>query len=194
MGTLQIFESSDVIGVTEARLLLKQRALQPPIGTPDLETLAAAEVWVCARTGSGTDNQPVVGARRRALLSANQEQIRLYHDIGQVVLDLQRHQGWGARVIDRLSSDLRAEFPDMKGLSASNLKYMPFFASECPGRFSAPVGAGVVSVCGGMRGDSQCHVPYSVITNNANRYPSTTQAAVKTSAAAVMTRRNPLTL
>jgi hypothetical protein len=83
MGTLQKFESSDVIGVTQARVLLKQRALQPPIGTPDLETLAAAEVWVCARTVSGTDNQRVVGARRRALLSVNQEQIRLYHDIGQ---------------------------------------------------------------------------------------------------------------
>jgi predicted nuclease of restriction endonuclease-like (RecB) superfamily len=76
----------------------------------------------------------ISGARRRALLTVNQEQIRLYHDIGQVILDRQRRQGWGARVIDRLSSDLRAEFPDMKGLSASNLKYMRFFASECPDR------------------------------------------------------------
>ncbi|MBS0422659.1 MAG: DUF1016 family protein [Proteobacteria bacterium] len=74
------------------------------------------------------------GARQRALLSVNQEQIRLYHEIGQEILDRQRRQGWGAKVIDRLSSDLRAEFPEMKGLSASNLKYMRFFASECPGR------------------------------------------------------------
>jgi len=29
---------------------------------------------------------------------------------------------------------LRAAFPDMKGLSSSNLKYMKFFAQECPGR------------------------------------------------------------
>ena len=76
----------------------------------------------------------ISGARQRALLSVNQEQIRLYHEIGQEILDRQRRQGWGARVIDRLSSDLRAEFPDMKGLSSSNLKYMRFFASECPDR------------------------------------------------------------
>jgi len=76
----------------------------------------------------------ISGARQRALLSVNQEQIRLYHEIGQEILDRQKRQGWGARVIDRLSSDLRAEFPDMKGLSASNLKYMRFFAAECPDR------------------------------------------------------------
>jgi predicted nuclease of restriction endonuclease-like (RecB) superfamily len=74
------------------------------------------------------------GARQRALLAVNQEQIRLYHDIGRDILDRQSRQGWGAKVIDRLSSDLRAAFPDMKGLSASNLKYMRFFASECPDR------------------------------------------------------------
>jgi predicted nuclease of restriction endonuclease-like (RecB) superfamily len=68
------------------------------------------------------------------LLSANEEQIRLYHDIGREILDRQRRQGWGAKVIDRLSTDLRAAFPDMKGLSASNLKYMRFFAMECPDR------------------------------------------------------------
>ena len=69
-----------------------------------------------------------------ALLAANGEQIRLYHDIGREILDRQSRQGWGAKVIDRLSADLRAEFPDMKGLSASNLKYMRYFASECPDR------------------------------------------------------------
>lgn len=74
------------------------------------------------------------GARQRALLAVNQEQIRLYHDIGRDILDRQSRQGWGAKVIDHLSSDLRVAFPDMKGLSASNLKYMRFFASECPDR------------------------------------------------------------
>jgi predicted nuclease of restriction endonuclease-like (RecB) superfamily len=74
------------------------------------------------------------GARQRALLSVNQEQIRLYHEIGQEILDRQRRQGWGAKVIERLSFDLRAAFPNMKGLSASSLKYMRFFAAECPDR------------------------------------------------------------
>ncbi len=78
--------------------------------------------------------QCIQGARQRALLAANGEQIRLYHQIGREILDRQSRQGWGAKVIDRLSVDLRAAFPDMKGLSASNLKYMRYFALECPGR------------------------------------------------------------
>jgi len=72
------------------------------------------------------------GARQRAVLAANAEQIRLYHHIGCEILERQRRQGWGARVVDHLSADLRAAFPEMKGLSASNLKYMRVFAQECP--------------------------------------------------------------
>ena len=76
--------------------------------------------------------QRIQGARQRAVLAANEEQIRLYHDIGRDILDRQRRQGWGAGVIDRLSADLRAAFPDMKGFSARNLNYMRLFARECP--------------------------------------------------------------
>jgi len=72
------------------------------------------------------------GARQKVLLTANHEQIRLYHEIGMDILERQSRQGWGAKVIDRLSSDLREAFPDMKGFSSSNLKYMRFFAQECP--------------------------------------------------------------
>jgi predicted nuclease of restriction endonuclease-like (RecB) superfamily len=74
----------------------------------------------------------IAGARQRVLFAANQEQIRLYHEIGREILDRQSRQGWGAKVIDRLSADLRSAFPDMKGLSNANLKYMRFFAQECP--------------------------------------------------------------
>ena len=51
----------------------------------------------------------IQGARQRAVLAANAEQIRLYHDIGREILERQSQQGWGAKVIDRLSADLRAE-------------------------------------------------------------------------------------
>jgi len=40
--------------------------------------------------------------------------------------------GWGAKIIDRLSADLKTEFPDMKGLSVRNLKYMRSFAEAYP--------------------------------------------------------------
>ena len=76
--------------------------------------------------------QRIQSARQRALLAANDEQIQLYHDIGREILDRQSRQGWGAKVIDRLSADLRAAFPEMKGFSSRNLKYMKVFAEECP--------------------------------------------------------------
>jgi len=74
----------------------------------------------------------IAGARQRATLSVNQELVRLYHQIGADILERQARQGWGAKVIDRLASDLRDAFPEMKGLSSSNLKYMRFFAQMCP--------------------------------------------------------------
>lgn len=78
--------------------------------------------------------QRIQGARQRALLSANAEQIRLYHELGRDILERQSREKWGTKVIERLSADLRAAFPDMKGLSATNLKYMRFFAEHCPER------------------------------------------------------------
>lgn len=74
----------------------------------------------------------IQGARAKAALAVNAELIRLYHRIGAEILDRQARLGWGARVIDRLSSDLRDAFPDMKGFSGSNLKYMKVFAELCP--------------------------------------------------------------
>ena len=74
----------------------------------------------------------IAGERLRAVLSANAAMILLYWDIGQVILQRQMAEGWGARVIDRLSNDLRQSFPDMKGLSPRNLKYMRAFAETWP--------------------------------------------------------------
>ena len=50
--------------------------------------------------------------------------IELYWTIGKAILDRQKAEGWGTRVIDRLSDDLRAAYPDMRGLSRSNIHYM----------------------------------------------------------------------
>jgi predicted nuclease of restriction endonuclease-like (RecB) superfamily len=74
----------------------------------------------------------ISSARSRAVLYVNQELIQLYHQIGTEILERQTRQGWGAKVIDRLAADLRDAFPDMKGFSSSNLKYMRFFAQMCP--------------------------------------------------------------
>ncbi len=71
-------------------------------------------------------------ARIRASLSANSEMILLYWKIGQGILSRQDHEGWGAKVIDRLAVDLRSAFPDMKGFSSRNLKYMRALAETYP--------------------------------------------------------------
>ena len=72
------------------------------------------------------------GAQVRAALSVNRELVLLYWQIGREILIQQVAQGWGAKVIDRLSQDLRQAFPEMKGFSARNLKYMRAFAEAWP--------------------------------------------------------------
>lgn len=70
--------------------------------------------------------------RYKAARAVNKELILLYYHIGSEILKSQETQGWGAKVIDRLSHDLRSSFPEMKGLSPRNLKYMRLFAESYP--------------------------------------------------------------
>jgi predicted nuclease of restriction endonuclease-like (RecB) superfamily len=71
-------------------------------------------------------------AQQRATLAVNRELVLLYWQIGRDILARQAEQGWGAKVIERLANDLRAAFPDMKGFSPRNLKYMRAFAEAWP--------------------------------------------------------------
>lgn len=71
-------------------------------------------------------------AQQRATLAVNRELVLLYWQIGRDILARQAAQGWGAKVIERLALDLRAAFPDMKGFSPRNLKYMRAFAEAWP--------------------------------------------------------------
>jgi len=71
-------------------------------------------------------------ARIRASRVVNTELLTLYWDLGRAILDRQETEGWGTKVIDRLAVDLRAAFPEMRGLSRSNLKYMRQMASTWP--------------------------------------------------------------
>ena len=72
--------------------------------------------------------------RLRVVLAANSAMILLYWDIGRMILDRQERAGWGAKVIDRLSTDLREAAPEMHGLSPRNLKYMRAFVAAWPDR------------------------------------------------------------
>jgi len=71
-------------------------------------------------------------ARIQASLSVNMHLLVLYWKIGKTILQHQQAEGWGAKIIDNLSHDLKSEFPDMKGISPRNLKYMRAFAEAYP--------------------------------------------------------------
>lgn len=71
-------------------------------------------------------------AQQRSTLAVNRELVLLYWQIGRDILDRQARQGWGAKVIERLSEDLRSAFPEMKGFSRANLMYMRAFAEAWP--------------------------------------------------------------
>ncbi len=70
--------------------------------------------------------------RVKAVLAANAAMVLMYWDIGSQILEKQQMEGWGAKVIDRLSQDLKGVFPDMGGFSPRNLKYMRKFAESWP--------------------------------------------------------------
>lgn len=72
--------------------------------------------------------------RVRAVLAANAAMVLLYWDIGRLILERQKLEGWGTKVIDRLAQDLSEAQPDMTGLSPRNLKYMRAFAEAWPDR------------------------------------------------------------
>jgi len=68
-------------------------------------------------------------AQVKAALAVNSELVLLYWRLGRDIVARQKKEGWGAHVIDRLSADLRAAFPEMQGFSPRNLKYMRSFAA-----------------------------------------------------------------
>lgn len=71
-------------------------------------------------------------SRVRAVLAANPVVIEAYWHIGHIILARQQQAAWGAKVIDRLATDLQSAFPDMSGLSWRNLHSMKTFAQAFP--------------------------------------------------------------
>ncbi len=72
----------------------------------------------------------VRAARYAALKAVNKELVGLYWDIGRMIAERQKVEGWGKSVVQQLAADLQAEFPGMQGYSAQNLWYMRQFFLE----------------------------------------------------------------
>lgn len=73
----------------------------------------------------------IMVAQYRAAVHANTDMLLLYHDIGCVINE---HKSWGNKFIDNLATDIRIAFPESKGYSVRNLKYMAKFAEIYPDR------------------------------------------------------------
>lgn len=78
--------------------------------------------------GVSSIKERIQRARVKASMLVNSELTLLYWDIGHDILEKQDKEGWSAKVVERMSADLKATFPDMKGWSRSNLMYMRQFA------------------------------------------------------------------
>lgn len=83
-------------------------------------------------------------AQVKAALAVNRELVLLYWQIGKDILVRQQERGWGAKVIERLSHDLRLAFPEMKGFSRTNLLYMRAFAEAYPDQAFVQQAAGQI--------------------------------------------------
>ena len=68
-------------------------------------------------------------AQYKAIFGANRELILLYWNIGNVIIE---SSVWGNKFVDNLARDIKLEFPNTKGYSVRNLKYMRKFAAMFP--------------------------------------------------------------
>lgn len=99
--------------------LKQNKSTQPELSQAYLETLKEIK-------------DKIQTSQIKAAVKVNQELVQLYWEIGTVISQKQKKEGWGAKTIDRLGKDLRSMFPKMKGFSPRNLKYMLRFSLEYP--------------------------------------------------------------
>lgn len=120
-------ESEEALGMADKRKFGKSESgiVQQPVG--QLIPRGYTELLEDLKTRIRT-------AQVRAGLAVNRELVLLYWEVGRRILDSQRNEGWGAKVVERLAQDLRHEFPEMKGLSRANLLYMRALADAYPDR------------------------------------------------------------
>jgi len=71
--------------------------------------------------------QKIYSAKNKAIISANRFMIELYFDIGKEIVNRQEKYGWGKSVVEQMSKELKDEFGQKCGYSASNLWRMRNF-------------------------------------------------------------------
>jgi hypothetical protein len=80
--------------------------------------------------------QRIRTAQVRTAMAGNASMLMLYWEIGGVLAERQKNEGWGAAVLPRLATDLHNDLPEVKGFSARNMRRMIQFHHEYPKIFS----------------------------------------------------------
>ncbi|MEG0848189.1 MAG: PDDEXK nuclease domain-containing protein [Niameybacter sp.] len=84
------------------------------------------------KTLLGEIKSQISSSQQKALLAVNRELVILYWSIGNNILEAQAREGWGTKIIDQLAKEIKFDFPQLKGFSTRNLKYMRQFAEAYP--------------------------------------------------------------
>ncbi|GAB6888700.1 hypothetical protein JCM13304A_21990 [Desulfothermus okinawensis JCM 13304] len=63
-------------------------------------------------------------AQIKAAISVNKQMLKLYWFLGSEIVKKQKIANWGDGLLKQISADLKREFPEIKGFSYRNIKYM----------------------------------------------------------------------
>lgn len=74
--------------------------------------------------------QRVQIAQQRAIYAANEEVLRMYWEVGEMLQQSQETDGWGQKTLQRLAVDLKNDYTDIKGFSVRNMQHMMQFFNE----------------------------------------------------------------
>ncbi len=74
--------------------------------------------------------QEIQQAKLTTVAAVNRNMLLSYWKVGNMILQRQEAQKWGAKVIQQLEKDLKIAYPNLKGYSYRNLNYMRKFAFE----------------------------------------------------------------
>lgn len=76
--------------------------------------------------------EKIKSARVKATVAINNALLSIYWEVGDTIRVQEQTEGWGTKIVEKLATDLKNEFPDMQGLSLRNLRYMRDFAIAYP--------------------------------------------------------------
>ena len=74
--------------------------------------------------------QRVLIAQQRIIYAANEEMLRMYWDVGEMLQQSQDADGWGKKTLQRLAVDLKNDYSEIKGFSVRNMQCMIQFFNE----------------------------------------------------------------